>query len=431
MEKLMQYVWQHRLLRPGAMSTVDGRTVQIIDAGLLNEGAGPDFFNAKVRIAGDMWVGNVELHVRASDWMRHGHHNDRAYDSVILHVVYYDDMPVKRPDGNVIPQMVLPVRTNFADHYNALVTRAERGLPCREFIGSLPSLHLADWIGALGMERMYGKSARVLGLLERNGNDWREAAYVTLARALGFGTNSEAFERLAKATPYGFLARHADNDLTVEAMLFGQGRLLDNVTADNRYALALVREYEFMQKKFGLRQMTSPGWKTGGMRPQNFPHRRVALLARMTGMLPQLMSRMIAAEDVEGLRSLFDVTMRGYWATHYTFGERGVAATDGGQERKALGAASVTSLVINVAIPLMLAWGEYHRDDRLVDRSLAMLHDLKPESNRITAMFEEAGIKSRDAFTSQALVELRREYCERRKCLYCRIGHRMLAVKAT
>ena len=430
MEKLMQYVWQHRLLRPGAMSTVDGRGVQIIDPGLLNEGSGPDFFNAKVRIDGDMWVGNVEIHVRASDWMRHGHDRDRAYDSVILHVVYHDDMPVKRPDGNVIPQMVLPVRTNFADHYNALVTRAERDLPCREFIASLPPLHLSDWLSALGIERLYAKSARIAGLLGRYNNDWREAVYVTLARALGFGTNSEPFERLAMATPYGFLARHADSELTVEAMLFGQSGLLEGIPLDSRYALALTREYEFMQKKFGLRKVNSPGWKSGRMRPQNFPHRRVALLAQMVRRLPQLMSRIVEAEDAEALRRLFEVTLSGYWATHYTFSERGVAS-DGSQERQALSASSVTGLLINVAIPLMHAWGEHHRDNGMTDRCIAMLQELKPESNRITAMFEAAGVKCRDAFTSQALIELRREYCEARKCLYCRIGHRMLASKAT
>ncbi len=430
MEKLMQYVWQHRLLRPGPMSTVDGRSVQIVDPGLLNEGSGPDFFNAKVRIDGDMWVGNVEIHVRASDWMRHGHHNDRAYDSVILHVVYHDNMPVKRPDGNVIPQMVLPVRVDFADHYNALVMRAERDLPCRDYIGSLPPLHLTDWISSLGMERLLAKSARISGLLDRYQGDWREAVYVTLARALGFGTNSEPFERLAMATPYGFLARHADSELTVEAMLLGQSGLLNDIPTDNRYALALLREYEFMQKKFGLRSVTSPGWKSGRMRPQNFPHRRVALLARMVAMLPQLMSRILDAGDVDELRKPFDVTLHGYWATHYTFSERGVA-TDGGRETKALSYASVTGLLINVAVPLMYAWGERHHDRQLMDRGIEFLQSIKPESNRVTAMFETAGIKCRDAFTSQALIELRRKYCEARKCLYCRIGHRMLASKAT
>lgn len=431
MEKLMQYVWQHRLLRPGAMSTVDGRTVQIVDTGLLNEGSGPDFFNAKVRIDGDMWAGNVEIHVRASDWMRHGHNKDKAYDNVILHVVYYDDMPVRRTDGDIIPQMILPVRVDFADHYNALVNRAERDLPCRDFIRSLPLLHMTDWISALGIERLHAKSQRILSLLARYGNDWREAVYVTLARALGFGTNSDPFERLAMSTPYGFLARHADNDLTVEAMLFGQSGLLQGIPLDNRYALALTREYEFMQKKFGLRPVTSPGWKSGRMRPQNFPHRRVALLARMVMMLPQMMSRILEAKDVDGLRRLFDVTLQGYWATHYTFSERGAAASDGGHESSALSASSVTGLLINVAVPLLYAWGEFHRDRQMTDRAMELLQGMKPETNRVTALFGDAGIKCRDAFMSQALIELRRNYCEARKCLYCRIGHRMLAYKAT
>lgn len=207
----MQYVWQHRLWNPAGMSTVDGRAVRVIDPGLLNTGAGPDFFNAKVSIDGELWAGNVEIHYRASDWRRHGHDNDPAYDSVILHVVDKDDMPVRRHDGMIIPQMRMPCSPEFSRHCSALMGASPSGLPCASVIAAMPGVYLTDWVTALGYERVYRKSDHLADLARRLKGDWEEVAYITLARAMGFGVNNDTFERLAMSLPLKFLRKHADS----------------------------------------------------------------------------------------------------------------------------------------------------------------------------------------------------------------------------
>lgn len=425
MEKLMQYIWQHRLLKPGTLTTVDNRRVDIIDPGRLNTDAGPDFFNAKVRIGGRMWAGNVEIHVRASDWMRHGHHTDAAYDSVILHVVDMDDTMVRRSNGEVIPQMRLSAAADFASRYNSLVARADTGLPCREFIATMPSVHVSDWITALGMERLYNKTERIEGLLARYNGDWREVTYVTLARALGFGINAEPFERLAVATPFRFLAKHADSLPIIEAALFGQSGLLDNAPADCGYAATLRREYDFMRSKFGLHAPQGLGWKMGRMRPQNFPHRRIALLASIVASMQPILSEILEATTAEEAMRPFQIALTGFWATHYTFAPS--LPPSGGGPQCCLSASSLRGLLINVVVPLIHAWSRRRGDEEGCHRAVAMLQDTVSESNSIVSLFGDAGVRSTDAFTSQALIELRRQYCEARKCLYCRIGHRMLS----
>lgn len=424
MERLMQYIWQHRLLRPGAMSTVDGRRVDIIDPGRLNTASGPDFFNAKVRIGTDMWVGDVEIHVRASDWHRHGHDNDPAYESVILHVVDADDDCIRRPNGEVIPQMRLPAAPDFRRHYDALVMRADIDLPCREVIMQLPSIYITDWLTALGMERLYNKADRIDSLMQAYGGDQYEALYITLARTLGFGVNAEPFERLARATPLRFLLKHADNLLSVEAMLFGQSGLLSAADPNGAYASALSREYDFMKVKFDLKAPTDLNWKRSGMRPQNSPHRRIALLAAYVSKLTMLAGLLIDCEEVEDVTRAFDMDLQGYWADHFNFSPLP------SRQGRGVGATALRGIVINAAIPYIFAYGRSHGRDELCQRAVEMLQSLNPETNSKVTVFTSVGVKCPDAFTSQALVELRREYCEARKCLYCRIGHRMLAAKA-
>ena len=423
MEKLMQYIWQHRLWRPASLTAVDGRKVKLIDPGTLNTGSGPDFFNAKVMIDGHLWAGNVEIHVRASDWKRHGHHLDRAYDNVVLHVVEYDDMAVHRSDGEVIPQVIMPAAADFSVHYSRLVARADSSLPCREEIASLPQLYVSDWIAALAHERLYAKVERIEGLLSRFSGDWREVCYVSLARALGFGLNSEPFERLALATPLRVLMKHSDSPLALEAMLFGQSGLLGDVPQGrrDRYVESLLREYGFMQSKFGLKPIGSECWRTGRMRPHNLPHRRIALLAAFVAEIHGLFAGLTSASGIDEVRSVLNTSLSGYWPSHFTLGGQEATTTS------ALSRASLDVMVINVAVPLVYAYGLYKGDDSACTRAVDMLCGLGAESNSVVAMFRDAGVRCCDAFTSQALIQLRRAYCEPRKCLYCRIGHRMLS----
>ena len=420
----MQYIWQHRLWVQQDMHTVDGRAVQVIDPGRLNTNAGPDVFNAKVRIDGEMWVGNIEIHPRASDWFRHHHDKDEAYDSVILHVVGKDDMPVHRRNGELIPQLRMPCSPKFSEKYHELVGKASTELPCATEIQEIPTIYLTDWISTLAHERLYRKAERINSLLERFHGSWQETCYVTISRSLGFGINSDAFERLALATPLSFMLKHSDSLLSIEALLFGQSGLLDDAPTADAYTLRLKEEYQFLANKFNLNRPQCLGWKMARIRPGNFPHRRIATLAALINGGFSLTTSILEAKDEASARDIFNVELTGFWAQRYSFNPTSARSP------KALSDSSVTILLINAVIPLMYAYGLSRNDTAMCDRAISLLQSLKAEQNSIVELFVKAGIKCPDAFTSQALIQLRREYCETRKCLYCRIGHRMLARKA-
>lgn len=421
MEKLMQYVWQYRLFPQVGLTTVDGRRVSIINPGLLNTGPGPDFFNASVEIDGQRWVGNVEIHVRASDWHRHGHDADPAYHSVILHVVDADDVPIRRPDGSIIPQMRMPCSAQFSNYCNRLMEAAPTGLPCSAAIASLPAIYITDWISALGYERVHEKAERIDRQLEALAGDWEETAYITLARALGFGINAEPFERLARSLPLRFVRKHADSVLSVESLLFGQAGMLPQKPSVDAYIARLQTEYSFLANKFGLRAPQSLGWKNSGIRPANFPHRRIALLANMIVSRNSLMSAIASIESLDEARQLFDAELTGYWAHHYTLG--GAAS----ETKIYTSKGSVNLLIINVVVPLLYAYSLSRGDYDRAESAIELLHELPAEHNRLVDIFPAAGIPLRDAFTSQALLQLRRAYCQQRKCIYCRIGYRHLS----
>lgn len=423
MEALLQYIWQHKLWLSEDMVTNDGRRVRVIDPGLLNTDSGPDFFNAKVEIDGHTWVGNVEIHVRASDWRRHHHDTDPAYDSVVLHVVEKDDAPVYRSNGELIPQVALQISHRFNESYDRLVN-ATVELPCAARLNEVPRLTVTEWIEALAFERLHSKVDRVRDLYDRYHGSWEDICYVMLARALGFGINNDAFERLARATPLRLLHKHSDSILQVEALLFGQAGLLNGAYDDDAYYRQLTREYAFLANKFSLHPIEGTAWRLFRSRPQNFPFRRIALLAQFVHDGFNLMNDIVEASDTKALRKLFDIELSGYWTTHYSFGKPSPSAG------RALTGSSVDIVLINTVAPLYYARGEMTDDYSMTDRAIALLEDIRPERNSIVAMFQNAGIKCDDALTSQALIQLRRNYCEARKCIYCRLGHRLLATDA-
>ena len=421
----MQFLWQHRLGVATDSVTVDGLPVRIIDQGRLNTDAGPDFFNASVQIGHETCAGNVEIHVRASDWYRHHHDTDPAYDSVILHVVQVDDMRIPRKDGSLIPQMVMKCTPDAARRCNSLVEFAPASLPCTQTIRSLHPIYLTDWITALAMERLFKKSERIQAIVADTGGHWEGAAYITLARALGFGLNSQPFEQLALALPLRTLLKHRDSDEAVQGLLFGQAGLLPSApVADPRVEL-LRREYEFMCHKFGLKAPDGVVWRMARTRPQNFPHRRIAALAAMVIDGFTVASQVCYVENLEQARALFDVQLPYYWRHRYGFGEAHDPVSTGAFSR-----ASVDVLVINVVVPLLYVYGSRYGEASKQDLAVELLEQLPAERNSITRLFAEAGVECRDAFTSQALIQLWRAYCEPRKCLYCRLGHQFLSQKA-
>lgn len=425
----MHYIWQHRLfVRPG-MTTADGQRLSVVDTGSANTDAGPDFFNAKLQIGDQMWVGNVEVHVKASDWFRHNHHNDRAYDSVILHVVGVDDARIPRRQGGEIPQFVMPCSPEFRENYARLTAEAGGQMPCLRHAAQMQPLAVRSWLDSLGYERLYSKSDRMLELLKRYNGDWETVAYIATARALGFGINSDPFERLAVSLPLSVVRKHADSLLSVEAMLFGQAGLLPTVGTDaDPYVRMLVSEYAHMANKFRLQPLQSAGWKMARTRPGNFPHRRIALLAALLHGGFSLMSRLSAVRMPQEAATLFQAQLSPYWYTHYTFAapvaDRIVEADTSGHPAMSRQATDI--VIINTVAPLLHAWGTATHNPDAVEAAAELLQQIKPENNMLVRRFTDSGIKCSDAFTSQALIQLYRAYCETRKCLYCRIGHSML-----
>ena len=420
----MQYLWQHKLqIHPG-MKTVDGKSLHVINPGRLNVDSGPDFFNAKIDIDGESWVGNVEIHVKASDWYRHHHDADPTYDTVILHVVGDNDRPVviERLGNRVLPQVEIPCTPDYQARYSALTASCRTTLPCASVFKSLPSVAIADILGSLGMERLLEKVDRIYTMLEAYSGDWEEVAYIVLARALGFSVNSEPFERLARSAPLRYIRKHTDDPLLVEALLMGQASLLDEAVVDNRYVDHLRREYAFLANKFSL---TQPGiqWKTSRMRPANMPHRRIALLARILCTTRSLLSHIVSIKTVEEAANLFNRELDGYWRTSYGFNDYSPA---GNLAPVALSKTSIVSLIINVVAPLTYAWGASRGDDRAIDRAVSLLENSPAEHNRLTTYMESAGVMLNNALESQAAIQLRRAYCEPSKCLYCKVGYRAM-----
>lgn len=424
MEKLMQYVWKHRLWRSEDMVTNTGKKVRVVDPGLLNTDAGPDFFNAKIEIDGHMWVGNVEMHYRATDWKRHHHDSDKAYDSVILHVVAKDDAPVRRSNGELIPQLVLEVSPQFNADYASLVG-ATIEVPCATKIKQVPHLTIVEWVEGLAFERLHGKVERIHQLLDSFNGSWEDVCYVTLARNFGFGINNDAFERLARRTPLRLLGKHSDSVLQIEALLFGQAGMLDaQKPGMDSYYNQLCTEYAFLSNKFQLTPMEKESWKLFRIRPQNFPYRRIAMLAQFIEGGFRMMNRILDAEGEKEMRALFEVELSGYWTKHYTFGKPNERAT------ATLSRSSTDIILINTVAPLLYAYGELTGNYEMTDKAIKLLEDLRAENNSIVSHFVAYGIDCPDALTSQALVQLKREYCDARKCIYCKIGHHLLSKAA-
>ncbi len=398
-----------------------GAPVEVIDPGHHNMDSGPDFFNSKVRIGGQEWAGNVEIHVKASDWYRHGHQDDPAYDNVVLHVVAVSDRRVSRSDGSLIPQVEVTMPEDFFREYSRLSSPGG-DLRCAGKILDIPRINLEDWLETLSVERIQKKAGKVAEIHANTGGDWQQTCFIMLARALGFGLNSDPFEILARSVPLRVLHHHSDNPAQIQAILFGQAAMLDSsLHIFDEYYQLLCREYYFLARKYGLRPMSSGLWKYARTRPQNFPHRRIAFLAKCCEGGFSLFSSLIGAgSDEEKLRVILGWSLAGYWHDHFSFDveARSAACT--------LSQSSVDLLMINAVAPILYAYGSMRGDPDLAEKGLDLLAKLPPESNTITRMWESQGLKADSAMRSQALIHLRKEYCDARKCLYCRLGNNIL-----
>lgn len=391
MEDLMYFVWQQRLFQ--SIQTLDESPIEILHPGLRNLDAGPDFFNAKIRFGDMLWAGNVEMHCKASDWHRHNHQNDPSYDNVILHVVMQADTIVRHPNGEPIKTVVMKIPEEVIERYQSLAASGANtysAIRCALRLPLVPAIILHDWQTALTTQRMLSKVARVRDLIQSQKESWQEAFYVILTRSLGTGINSDPCERLARSLPYAFLQKHLDNPLLIRAMLLGQAGLLYNDAE-------LSKEYAFLRAKFNLTPLPNVIWKFSKLRPTAAPNNRLNALASLLCKHPNLFSEVMEATSIEALNKIF-------------------------RQPGLIGDTTIRSILINAVVPIMIAYGQWQGDESLTERAIELLEALPAESNRYMDYWIQAGIPQRNAFDSQGLLHLYKEYCEPRKCMQCRIG---------
>ena len=390
-ELLLHYIWMHRKFAAFPQFTTMGKELEIINVGKYNTDSGPDFFAATIRIGDTMWTGNVEMHIFASDWYRHKHHQDTAYDSVILHVVCHADKQVYNTKGEAIEQCELRFPDSEMQLGEFLSSREQL---CHTAISDNPALMSDNWKHTLLLQRLQDKADDISELLRLTRQSWEDAFYITLAHNFGFHTNGLPFEMLAKHTPLAYLRKHRESLFQLTAILLGQAGLIDPQDEELR------REYAFLKTKFSLTPIDASTWKYLRMRPQNFPDVRVRQFAQLIHRVDNLFSSLVMLTDLKQLRRL----LRG----------------DEGELR--LGQSSADLIIINSVIPYMYAYGKERGDDRLVDRALRLLSELPAETNHIISEWKALGLSIASAAESQAYIQLTTRYCKDSRCMYCDVG---------
>lgn len=421
-EDFLHYVWKFKLYDRNTLQTVNGEALEIISPGLHNTNAGPDFQNARIKIGDTLWAGNVEIHIASSDWHKHTHTTDKAYDSVILHVVFENNEPVVTSSGRNLPTLVLKGRisADLYGRYHQWMYGKQNIIPCEEGISRVSMLSVQNWLTRTLVERLERRSVTILETLNRNKGNWEESFYQLLAANFGFSINALPFELMARALPQITLAKHKDQPLQIEALIFGQAGMLEDGFNDD-YPKALKREYLYLQHKHQLLPIEKHLWKYLRLRPQNFPTVRLAQFAALINESHHLFSKILEADDITALRKLFsNLKVNGYWSTHYRFD------VESKESDKIMGAASVDNIIMNTVVRILFAYGSHTGQQIYVDRSLKLLESLPAEHNSIIDGFKSVGLSSKNAFDTQALLELKSSYCNFKKCLQCGIGNYLL-----
>ena len=418
-EDFLYYIWQYRLMN-GDLETTQGEPIVIIDLGQRNEDSGPDFFNARIKIGNTEWAGNVEMHTRSSDWMRHNHNQDANYDSVILHVVYECDAMIENAMGEVIPCMELKgkIDEKLYFRYRNLIGSHD-WIACAPQLNTVPDLILYSWLDRLLAERLERKTDYIESFLKSSKGNWETAFYYALARNFGFNVNAEPFEQLARSIPLEVLAKNRDSLFKIEALLFGQSGML-NARLKDDYSQRLVKEYGFLKKKYSLDPIAGYQWKFMRLRPGNFPSIRIAQFAQLIYKSSHLLSKIVKTEKLQQLKEFFQLEASAYWDEHYSFGKKSKSKT------KRMGESSFDLILINTLVPFLFVYANHQNNSELRERALNFLTQTKAEQNSIVKRYKETGITANNAAQSQALLTLKNDYCKYLKCLDCAIGNRLI-----
>ncbi len=414
-ERLLQYIWQFQYFNYSDLQTEEGEPLQIIHPGSLNTNQGPDFTDAKIKINTTVWAGSIELHINASDWRNHKHSNDKNYKNVILHVVWQQDVQLNLPCSTLVLQDKIP-KVMLAK-YDELMN-ADWFIPCEKHIEQVNSLTWQSWKERLLVERLETRTQLIFDHLQKNKNHWEETFWWLLAKNFGAHLNSIAFEKIAQSVSVNMLAKHKGQIHQVEALLFGQAGLLD-CTFREDYPQLLQKEYAFLKKKYNL-QKVEGSMIFLRMRPSNFPTVRLAQLAMLVHNSLHLFSKIKESSDIRAIKQLLQVTANDYWHYHYVFDETSAF------KMKKLGEQMIDNIFINTVVPVLFGYGHYYGENVYKDKALQWLEAIKAEKNSITKGFESLHVENKTAFDSQALIQLKNEYCNTKRCLDCSVGNKLI-----
>jgi hypothetical protein len=418
-EDFLIYVWRYQLYDPD-LQTSDGQNIYVKNSGMRNTDSGPDFHNAMVRIGSTLWVGNVEVHVKSSDWYLHKHQRDDAYSNIILHVVFDHDSTIIDRNGQPIPTIELngKIDKNRFSKYQYFVSN-KNWIPCSKEVNLVDTITLTSWLERMLVERLERKSKDVELIFTRNKNNWEESFYQVLAGNFGFKVNEQPFRMLATILPLHILQKHLNNRLQVEALLMGQAGLLKKDFIDE-YPTQLKNEYNFLRQKYGLVPMDAHLWKFMRLRPANFPTIRISQFADLICKYGNLFSKIIGCDNIDELISIYKAQASIYWKDHFNFDVVSPVSS------KKLGISAIRIIIINTVVQFMYLYGMVRDKQKYRDNAIQFLLELPPEKNSITREWEKLSIKAGNALESQALLELKNKYCDLKKCLHCSIGLKLL-----
>lgn len=409
-EDFIYYLWENRLLSLN-LKTTDDEELTIISVGTRNHDSGADYNNARIKIGGTLWAGHVEIHVRASDWFRHRHQYDDNYSNVILHVVYENDTDVlKLPTLEIKDKFDVSLFHNYNNFVNS-----KNWIPCGELIGGMQRLTLVSWLDRMLVEHLEYECKDLDLRLMANNNDWEQTFYQRLMRYFGLKVNNDSFEYLSRILPLNLLLKHIDNEVYVNAMMFGSAGFLLN-DFNEEYPSLLKREFNMLRSKFGLRIMPYSNWKFLRLRPSNFPTIRIAQLAQIIMKNGSMFSKIRDSGSIDDITELFDVELDSYWDNHFQFDK-----VSNIKMKKTLGKTAVDSIMINAVAPMLFYYGHYHSVESYKEKAMNYLEQTSPENNVLIREFANCGIKLENAFQTQGALYMYKHYCRRRRCLECGI----------
>ncbi|MDD3875595.1 MAG: DUF2851 family protein [Bacteroidales bacterium] len=415
-EYFLHFLWRYKLLKIHNLKSTLNEIIEIQSFGQYNQNAGPDFFNCKIKINDTIWAGNIEIHTKSSDWNRHGHQYDSKYDNIILHVVLEDDVPVKRFNGEIIPTLIIKGLFDETLYLNyTKLMESKLGIPCQKHLPDLDPHLLNIWKEKLIVERLNNKLLQIITVFKKYNNDWNKTFYEFLFRNFGFNVNALPFELVSKSLPLSVVEKHKDNLFQIEALLFGQAGFLEH-DAEDDYTAQLKSEYHFLKQKFSLTPINSSLWRMSRIRPVNFPHIRIAQLSKLLNTADFLFSKVIESQSVKDYYGLLRISTSPYWESHYSF------ARESKRKLKKLGVDAADNIVINTFIPFLFAYASEKQLPLLKESALSFLEDVNCEKNAIVNDWVKNSISVKSAYDSQALIELKNNYCNQKKCLNCMIG---------